>query len=222
MRQWLELCFIGFFVISKSSSALISGQRSHLMRTPNKNIRIIQIKSKSLREKEWDSYSSILAAKDANDPDQDVLAITPSVTNDSITDIITQQPLVATALLTLTSMPIMAKVGLLGQDYVYQPQLILQDFGATTLVLTLSVAFVKFITYLVKADLMKPRDSRKTIHTLSAPLFLAFWPLFSNASGARFFAMIVPLMNLARLLLAGSGKEKGGKLLKPFFEFKSF
>ena len=211
MQQCLELCFIGFLLISKSSSALISGQRSHLITTPKKKIRTIKIRRKNIHEKEWDSYSSILAAKDANDLDHDVLAIAPSVNNESTSDMIAQHPLIFTAMLTLTSMPIMAKVGLLGQDYVYQPQLILHDFAATTLVLILSAAFVKFITYLVKANIMESRDSRKTIHTLSAPLFLAFWPLFSQASGARFFAMIVPLLNLVRLLLAGSGKEKGGE-----------
>jgi hypothetical protein len=42
---------------------------------------------------------------------------------------------------------------------------------------------------------LEPKDSRKIIHTLSAPLFLLFWPVFSDAAGARFFCAVVPLIN---------------------------
>uniref|UniRef100_A0A7S0KYC2 phytol kinase n=1 Tax=Asterionellopsis glacialis TaxID=33640 RepID=A0A7S0KYC2_9STRA len=45
------------------------------------------------------------------------------------------------------------------------------------------------------------------IHTLSAPLFMLFWPCFSMAEGARFFAAIVPFINAVRLFVAGSSKS---------------
>jgi len=54
---------------------------------------------------------------------------------------------------------------------------------------------------------LQPRDSRKLIHTLSAPLFMIVWPLFSNAAGARWFAVIVPLLNAVHLWLAGAGSD---------------
>jgi len=55
--------------------------------------------------------------------------------------------------------------------------------------------------------ILQPRDARKLIHTLSAPLFMLVWPLFSSATGARWFAVIVPLLNAVRLWLAGAGSD---------------
>jgi dolichol kinase len=46
--------------------------------------------------------------------------------------------------------------------------------------------------------------SRKVVHATCGPLFVLFWPLFSPAPGARFFAALVPLMSLVRILLAAS------------------
>ena len=68
---------------------------------------------------------------------------------------------------------------------------------------------MKSITYPVKLGKLDPRDARKLIHTLSAPLFVLVWPLFSNALGARVFASIVPFLNAIRLLVAGMGSEGG-------------
>eukprot|EP00568_Trieres_chinensis_P000648 CAMPEP_0183296656 /NCGR_PEP_ID=MMETSP0160_2-20130417/4109_1 /TAXON_ID=2839 ORGANISM="Odontella Sinensis, Strain Grunow 1884" /NCGR_SAMPLE_ID=MMETSP0160_2 /ASSEMBLY_ACC=CAM_ASM_000250 /LENGTH=402 /DNA_ID=CAMNT_0025458289 /DNA_START=23 /DNA_END=1231 /DNA_ORIENTATION=- len=96
----------------------------------------------------------------------------------------------------------------------YSSELIIRDVGATVLTLSLAYAFVKSITFLAKRGILESRDSRKVIHTLSAPLFILFWPLFSDAVGASAFGAIVPLLNGARLVAAGAGgTDEGDKEL---------
>ena len=89
----------------------------------------------------------------------------------------------------------------------YTDALIAQDLGASLLCAVLGLGFVKTITTLASRDILQPSDSRKIIHTLSAPLFMVFWPLFSGAGGARIFAGIVPLANAVRLFIAATGSE---------------
>ena len=74
--------------------------------------------------------------------------------------------------------------------------------------ISLGYIFVKANTWLAETGRLDPRDSRKIIHTLSAPLFIAFWPIFSVAEGARFFAASVSFVNALRLFIAGSGGDK--------------
>ena len=66
---------------------------------------------------------------------------------------------------------------------------------------------MKQITGRAKDGRLESRDARKIIHTLSAPLFIVVWPLFSDAFGARVFASIVPLLNALRLFIAGTGSS---------------
>lgn len=89
----------------------------------------------------------------------------------------------------------------------YTDALIARDLGASLLCAVLGLAFVKAITTLASKEILEPRDSRKIIHTLSAPLFMVFWPLFSDSGGARVFAGIVPLANAVRLFVAATGSE---------------
>jgi phytol kinase len=113
---------------------------------------------------------------------------------------------VLTALSLLTACAVAAKAGLLpgGPDGApqYADSMILRDVGATVLTAALGHAFVWINTAAVSAGRLDPRDARKSIHTLSAPLFMLFWPLFSEAAGARFFAATVPTVNAVRLYLA--------------------
>lgn len=106
-----------------------------------------------------------------------------------------------------------SKIGLLGP---YTNDLILSDLGFTVLVGIVSVVFVKSITALASNGILQPRDSRKIIHTLSAPSFMIFWPFFSNAWGARFFVAAIPILQVVRLWLAGvnQGGSEGDKLAK--------
>ena len=87
----------------------------------------------------------------------------------------------------------------------YKPSLIYRDVSSTLLCIVGATVFVKAITYPAARGWIESRDARKIIHTLSAPLFILLWPLFSNAHGARVFASIVPLLNALRLFLAGTG-----------------
>ena len=62
-----------------------------------------------------------------------------------------------------------------------------------------ATVFLKAITHTAKIGILEPRDSRKVIHTLLAPLFMTLRPLFLDAYGVRAFVGIVPLLNALRL-----------------------
>lgn len=102
-----------------------------------------------------------------------------------------------------------AQLGLLGGDYATHPASIGQDVGASVLTGILGYLFVKINTYSVEKLGLDPKDARKIIHTLSAPLFILFWPLFSANDSARFFAACVPLTNAFRLYLASTAPSDG-------------
>lgn len=132
---------------------------------------------------------------------------------------------------------VLAKIGLLpatiladGTFVPYTNAMLLQDIGLTLLTGTLGFALVQTITswtnlggssssttpkttttqnrHTTKRWMLEPSDSRKLIHTLSAPLFMIFWPAFSSASiGARVFAAIVPLINAVRLYMAATSSD---------------
>lgn len=128
------------------------------------------------------------------------------------------------AVTALTAASVAAKLGLLPGPVdaadgaavggVYTDTMILQDLGATVLTAILGYLFVTLNTYAVSKEWVEPRDSRKIIHTLSAPLFMLFWPLFSPAVGARYFAAIVPTINAIRLYMAGSGNTQETSLAR--------
>lgn len=121
---------------------------------------------------------------------------------------------VATAAVTaLISVSLFAKGGFLPgppDGSGYTDSLIFRDLGATLLTATLGYLFVLINTFAVSKEWLEPRDSRKLIHTLSAPLFILFWPTFSAATGARAFAAIVPSLNGIRLYLASKGMQEAG------------
>ena len=94
----------------------------------------------------------------------------------------------------------------------YSNALIERDLGSSLLCAILGAVFVKLITRLAASGKLESRDSRKLIHTLSAPLFMLLWPLFSAASGARYFAGITPLANTVRLAIASSGTSDEAEL----------
>jgi hypothetical protein len=119
------------------------------------------------------------------------------------------------ALLTLASVSLAAKFGVLpgpltveGGYGPYTDAMIARDVGSAVLTGSLGYAFVKGNTWLADKGYLDPKDSRKIIHTLSAPLFILFWPLFSEAVGARWFAASVSFVNVIRLYIAGSGGDE--------------
>jgi dolichol kinase len=84
--------------------------------------------------------------------------------------------------------------------------MILRDAGATALCAVLAVALVKVIGYGYENGWYNSKIGRKLNHTLAAPAFILFFPLFSSADGARFFAGLVTFSNILRLYLAGTGQ----------------
>jgi len=90
----------------------------------------------------------------------------------------------------------------------YSPSLIYRDIASTIISLVGAAIYVKAITHSNKIGKIESRDSRKLIHTFSAPIFILLWPMFSNAYGARVFASIIPLLNVLRLFLAGTSGSK--------------
>jgi phytol kinase len=113
--------------------------------------------------------------------------------------------LLGVALGSLVSVALAAKSGVLPlpADFSYTDSLILRDMGCSILGGVLAYVYVKFVTSLAAKGTLEPRDSRKLIHTLSAPLYLLILPIFSPAG--RFFAACVPFINGIRLYLAATG-----------------
>ena len=112
-----------------------------------------------------------------------------------------------TALGSLSSVTLAAKMGLLGD---YPDATIVRDLGAAVLCGILGFVYVKAITWLASKSVLPPRDARKLVHVGSAPLYMLFWPLFS--SSGRYFAACVPLINAVRLFLAATGEANESEL----------
>jgi hypothetical protein len=154
--------------------------------------------------------TNLQASQDVED-EHDPVTIVDSETKHSLS-----RKLVPTiALLTLASVSLAAKFGVLpgpltgGGGYgPYTDAMIARDAGSALLTGSLGYAFVKGNTWLADKGYLDPKDSRKIIHTLSAPLFILFWPLFSEAVGARWFAASVSFVNVIRLYIAGSGGDE--------------
>lgn len=107
----------------------------------------------------------------------------------------------------LASTILLAKLGFLGEGYT--DALIVQDTGVALLTTVLALIFVKVVTKLAADGVLKPRDSRKIIHILSAPLFMVCWPLFSDVWGARLFASFVPALQGLKLYVASTSSSDG-------------
>ena len=90
----------------------------------------------------------------------------------------------------------------------YTNSMIRQDVGVTIITAILGTALVKLVTTATDREWLEPRDARKIIHTLSAPLFMLFWPLFSSATGAQWFAATVPALNAWKLYRAATASDE--------------
>ncbi|KAL8551682.1 hypothetical protein ACS0TY_000667 [Phlomoides rotata] len=80
---------------------------------------------------------------------------------------------------------------------------LLQDAGATALVVGGAYALVSTFDNLTRRNIIEQNLSRKLVHIFSGLLFLASWPIFSTSTGARYFASLVPCLNCLRLLING-------------------
>lgn len=117
----------------------------------------------------------------------------------------------------LTLVSALAKFGILrgaldattGEFSSYTNGMIGHDIGLTLLTSVLAYTLVKLISLGYENEIYGSNVSRKLSHTISAPLFVAFFPFFSAADGSRFFAGLVILTNIIRLYLAGTGFDEG-------------
>lgn len=89
-----------------------------------------------------------------------------------------------------------------------------QDVGATAVVMGGAYVLVLTFDSLTRRNLIQQNLSRKVVHILSGLLFMAFWPIFSNSTGARYFASLVPLANCLRLLTYGLSLATDEGLIK--------
>jgi len=184
----------------------------------------IKYHSSSLQQKQQRSYSSTkrqqhlkfetkensaLLAKNENAP----------ASSKSFTLTKTRKDLLTTTLFAFASTIAAASLHLLQGPFdpisntvtSYTPSLILRDASTSVLCIILGYALTKIFTTAASDGKLQSRDSRKLIHTLSAPLFVFVWPLFSDAVDARYFAVIVPFLNALRIVIAGtaSGSNDG-------------
>jgi len=82
---------------------------------------------------------------------------------------------------------------------------LLTDVGATAVTLTAASVAVGSIKYLERSGTVNKLLSRKLIHSVAGPGFLAFWPLFGDTHLSQLICAITPLVNGATLFLAGAG-----------------
>ncbi|KAL3629071.1 hypothetical protein CASFOL_027132 [Castilleja foliolosa] len=91
---------------------------------------------------------------------------------------------------------------------------VLQDAGATALVVGGAYALVSTFDNLTRLKIIEQNLSRKLVHILSGLLFLASWPIFSTSTGARYFASLVPSINCLRLVINGLSLTADEGLIK--------
>ncbi|KAI3458896.1 hypothetical protein Pfo_015559 [Paulownia fortunei] len=91
---------------------------------------------------------------------------------------------------------------------------VLQDAGATALVVGGAYALVSTFENLTRRNIIEQTLSRKLVHILSGLLFLASWPIFSTSTGARYFASLVPSINCLRLVINGLSLTTDEGLIK--------
>ncbi|KAK4734025.1 hypothetical protein R3W88_008286 [Solanum pinnatisectum] len=104
--------------------------------------------------------------------------------------------------------------GLGGFDVIGVGGSMLQDTGATALVIAGAYAFVSTFDFLSERKLIEQNLSRKLVHILSGLLFMASWPIFSASGWARYFASVVPLTNCLRLVIHGLSLATDEGLIK--------
>eukprot|EP00614_Pseudopedinella_elastica_P010118 CAMPEP_0172591382 /NCGR_PEP_ID=MMETSP1068-20121228/10140_1 /TAXON_ID=35684 /ORGANISM="Pseudopedinella elastica, Strain CCMP716" /LENGTH=313 /DNA_ID=CAMNT_0013387801 /DNA_START=1120 /DNA_END=2061 /DNA_ORIENTATION=- len=81
------------------------------------------------------------------------------------------------------------------------------DFACALVGVVGASLWLKIWTSLASAGKIDPKLSRKIVHSGSAPLFLLTWPFFSDSLASRAVAALVPLVFMARLVLARRGRQ---------------
>ena len=74
----------------------------------------------------------------------------------------------------------------------------IRDISVSLIVAVESVMWIKIWSAVASRGILDPKITRKVIHTSSAPLFIAHWPLYTNSPAARYLAATVPFMQVMR------------------------
>ncbi|KAD2086988.1 hypothetical protein R6Q59_008757 [Mikania micrantha] len=91
---------------------------------------------------------------------------------------------------------------------------LLQDAGASLLVVAGAYALVSGFDNLTQRQIIEQNLSRKLVHIFSGLLYMGCWPIFSTSTEARYFAALVPLLNCLRLLVHGFSLVTNEDLIK--------
>lgn len=73
-----------------------------------------------------------------------------------------------------------------------------RDAAVSVVVAGESMIWLKLWSTLASNGALDSKLTRKIIHTGSAPLFIAHWPLYSHLPSAKYFAAAVPFLQTLR------------------------
>ena len=80
----------------------------------------------------------------------------------------------------------------------------------TVLATSAAVIWLQLWINLARKGTIDSKFSRKIIHTGSAPLFIALFPLFSEGASSKYFAAAVPFSQLVRLVISAKSSDEQG------------
>eukprot|EP00241_Pyramimonas_parkeae_P022027 CAMPEP_0114319806 /NCGR_PEP_ID=MMETSP0059-20121206/25490_1 /TAXON_ID=36894 /ORGANISM="Pyramimonas parkeae, Strain CCMP726" /LENGTH=231 /DNA_ID=CAMNT_0001446943 /DNA_START=490 /DNA_END=1185 /DNA_ORIENTATION=- len=81
----------------------------------------------------------------------------------------------------------------------------MNDLGALCIAFAVALLWLRLCDALAAQGVLEVKLSRKIIHIGTGPLFIATWPLFSEASSARYMAALVPLSICLQFAAVGLG-----------------
>jgi dolichol kinase len=84
-------------------------------------------------------------------------------------------------------------------------RVLIWDIIAAIISLTVVMAVVQINGIIQKKGLLPTVITRKVVHLLVAPIFLATWPIYSGAWTSRYIAMLVPMLFVAMFTAIGKG-----------------
>jgi len=87
---------------------------------------------------------------------------------------------------------------------------VLHDIGVTSLIAVLQTFWVLTWQLAASANFVPSSVSRKILHISCGPLFMIFWPLYSDEWFARWLCASVPTFALIRLVLAANETIRDG------------
>jgi phytol kinase len=82
--------------------------------------------------------------------------------------------------------------------------LLVNDASTSVVSIILAYGFLQLVSKSAAKGYLDPKLSRKILHTLALPLYMILWPFYSAIPAARFFAVLVPALNIIRLTRAAT------------------